>query len=92
MIREEKLTPMHELLEHLNDVEDVGYSQKLSPVASALIQSTIMAVKKVVIDEYIEKEKKVIEHAWDMGKDWGVHGDPQHMPNGGVYVYYKYKD
>lgn len=91
MIKKNENTPMQELLEHLTDVEDAG-ALLGNETTYALTKAVIISVKKIINEEYLEKEEQLIIHAWNMGNDWGVHGDPQEMPNGKVYFYYKYKE
>ena len=57
---EKQLTPMQELMEHLDDVKSSGSNLKLSTTMCALIESTIYAVKAIIKEEYLAKEKQVI--------------------------------
>lgn len=65
------MTVLTGLLEHLDDVKDVGKIMNLPPKGCAVIKSVINTIIETIKDEYLEKERQQIIDAYNSGIDEG---------------------
>ena len=63
---------MEELMEHLEDVKDVGETMGLPPKGCAVIKSVIETVRRTIKDEYLDKASKERDLEFQRGYKIGI--------------------